>query len=192
MHTSEKTDLISAAFVDAHALFPVIAKDKFNPHFGSKFADLASVRQAIRPILDAHELAILQPWTAQGAVVHVQTWLLHKSGQYFQDISSAEAKNASAQAVAAAVTFICRYALVEMLDLSVSGDDDDGNSTKKDDGAQSHSEPTPDDIYDPKADLEDLRGELKHRNVPEAKWPAIEKWMIGKQRNQISRAIASA
>ncbi len=196
MLTSEKTDLISAAFVTAHAKFPVIAKDKWNDHYKSWFADLASVRQAVRPILEAHDLALMQPWDAKGAVVTVQTRLLHKSGQYFEDFSSAEAKNASAQAVGAAVTFISRYAAIGMLDLSASGDDDDGNSTKKDEGDGPSRDPiaTPEEIFnrENETDLKDLFGELEHRNVPKAKWDAIAKWLHGKSTKLLSRAIVSA
>jgi hypothetical protein len=191
--TSEKTDLISAAFVAAHAKFPVITKDKWNPHFQSHYADLAGVRQAIRPILAEHGLSVLQPWSAAGSVVSVTTRLLHTSGQYFEDISSAEAKNPSAQAVGAAVTFICRYALVEMLDLAVAGDDDDGNSTQREQQQAAARDPiaNADEIFDMKTGEVELAAELKSRNVPEAKWEAIGRWLHGKNRNQLSKAIAS-
>lgn len=196
MLTSEKTDLISAAFVEAHAKFPVIAKDKWNDHYKSWFADLASVRQTVRPILEVHGLALMQPWDAKGAVVTVLTRLLHKSGQYFEEPSTAEAKNSSAQAVGAAVTFISRYAAIGMLDLSVSGDDDDGNSTKKDDAETPSRDPiaTPDEIFnrDNEVDLKDLLAELEHRNVPKAKWDGIAKWLHGKSTKLLSRAIVSA
>lgn len=194
---SDKIDLISPALVAAHKDMPVITKGKWNSHFQSHYADIADIRDEIRPVLAANDMVPLQSFTAKGAIVTVITVILHKSGQYVMTETSAEAKNASAQAVAAGVTFLCRYALIELLGLSVrDGADDDGNSTRKEepasDGPQRDPIAHPADVFDVQTSWEDLKVELKKRNVPERRWEAIGKWLHGKSEKELTRAIAQA
>lgn len=206
MQTSPDIGELIAALAAASLEFEPIVKDKWNSHFGSHYADLASIREATDQALAKHGLRVLQAPDARGAVVTVTTRLAHKSGQWIEAPFSAEAKNGSAQAVGAATTFICRYAEVHILRLAL-GEDDDGNSTQGADNAPAqvtHSEQPrqtpqrrdaiaePDVVFDFKTMEHELAAELKSRNVPEAKWEAIGRWLHGKDKLLLSKAIASA
>lgn len=211
MQSSPETNELIAALCLASQEFKPIIKDKWNEHFSSHYADLASQRTATDAALAKYGLRLLQAPDAKGSIVTVTTRLAHTSGQWIEAAFSAEARNGTAQAVGAATTFICRNAEIHILRLAL-GEDDDGNSTQKNEPAP-HSqenepaaqgtqknEPTPHsrdpiansaDIFDMATDQVEMAAELKSRNVPEVKWEAIGNWLHGKPRNQLSRAIAS-
>ena len=65
---------IGEALAKAQLEMEGAAKDSTNPHFRSKYADLASIRGASKP-LNKYGIAILQPTTADGALVTVTTLL---------------------------------------------------------------------------------------------------------------------
>ncbi len=184
---------LCAALAAAHAELPDIKKDQWNPHFSSHYADIGAIRSAIRPVLSKHGLFVTQSFTAEKEVVYVTTRIAHKSGQYLEDISRAEARNGAAQSVAAAVTFMSRYALISMLGLSL-GEDDDGNATRREDDDGGKGERRNDDEVfhaKDKASQDALIAELKRRNVPDTKWDAIAKWLDGKDKQLLSKAIVS-
>lgn len=196
MRSSESIDAVSAALAVAFKAFPVISKDKYNPFFKSNYADLASVREAVKPALVANDLVILQSPHANGKMVTVTTRILHKSGQWIEADFAAEAKDPSAQSVGAATTFICRYALVSLLGLSTADEDDDGNSTgstRYEPGRPSNPDNImhPERIFDMKTMEKELAAELQRRHVPEEKWEAIGKWLHGKDKQMIGKAITS-
>lgn len=186
-------DLV-AALALASLEFKPIVKDKWNPHFSSNYADLASIREAVDSALARHGLRLLQMPTGAAANVTVLSLLAHKSGQWIMGSFTAEARNGSAQQVGAATTFICRYAVISMLGLAL-GEDDDGNSTQK--APADGPEPERDLIANPAAvfDFETMQhglaAELKRRNVPDTKWEAIGRWLHGKDKTLLSKAIAS-
>lgn len=198
MEKSPEIGQLIAALAAASLEFKTIVKDKWNSHFSSNYADLASIRDAVDPALAKQGLRLIQMPTGSGAVVTVLSLLAHKSGEWIIASFSAEAKNGAAQSVGAATTFICRYAVINMLGLAL-GEDDDGNSTQKDDSENtpdlnSHSNsPEQFTFFDSERDQAELESELKRRNVPKIKWEAIGRWLHGKDRttNHLSKAIAS-
>lgn len=119
------TDLVSALAV-AQGQFSVLAYNKSNPHFKSRYADLTAVIAATRPALAANGLAVMQFPSADGAVVSVETVLSHKSGQWVSGRTTLTASKADAQGVGAAITYAKRYGLSAILCVS-SEEDDDGN-----------------------------------------------------------------
>ncbi len=197
MLTSPEVNDLAGALCAAQAEFKPIVKDKWNPHFSSNYADLASIRDATRPALAKYGLVVLQSYSAQGVIVTVITRIQHKSGQFMEGHHSAEARNGTAQSVAAAVTFMCRQGQVHMLNLSL-GEDDDGNATQKGDGhapdgpAPGQAPPdTARDVFDFETMQHELADELKSRNVPDTKWEAIGRWLHGKEKRLLSKGIAS-
>lgn len=197
MLTSPEIGELVAALALASLEFKPIVKDKWNPHFSSHYADLASIREATDAALAGHGLRLLQFPDARGAVVTVTTRLAHKSGQWIEAPFSAEARNGTAQAVGAATTFICRYAEVHILRLAL-GEDDDGNSTQREAGQSAPydgPEPPPQVVattFDFESGQHSLAAELKRRNIPEARWEAIGRWLHGRDKSLISRAIVEA
>jgi hypothetical protein len=112
-------------------------KGKVNPAFRSNYADLASVIEAVQPLHD-NGLAYSQLVAVDGDIVGVRTVLRHVSGQTLDCGSmTARAKDASAQAIGSALTYLRRYSL--MTACGIASADDDGNNA----GKPSTSTPTP-------------------------------------------------
>ena len=116
---------LAAALAQAQSEMSGATKDAKNPHFGNKYADLASVVDACRP-LSTHGIAILQPTSADGNKVTVRTLLIHTSGEWISSDLTMTAKDASPQAIGSAITYGRRYALMAMV--GIAPEDDDGNA----------------------------------------------------------------
>ena len=127
---SEGIGEIAAALAVAQALMGHALKDSKNPHFQSRYADLASVREACAPISE-QGIAMLQFPTTDGKKVSVTTLFAHKSGQWIQSTCTAEARAADPQSVGSAVTYLRRYGLLSMA--CVAPADDDGNAVSQPD-----------------------------------------------------------
>lgn len=130
MKQSENLDALAAAFSKAQATVEGARRDSNNPHFKSKYADLASVWLACREALTSNGLSVVQ---GCGEVVdgklHMTTRLLHASGQWLEDTLSLPLGKMDAQGYGSAVTYARRYALAAMV--GVSPEDDDGNAASQ-------------------------------------------------------------
>ena len=128
MKTSDNIGEIAGALAAAQATMGAALKDSTNPHFKSRYADLASVVEATRPHLAAHGIAIVQmaeTLKETGEVV-VTTALIHKSGQIIAGRLSATCKDLSPQPVGSAITYLRRYGLMAIA--GIAPDDDDGEA----------------------------------------------------------------
>lgn len=149
LETSEQFTEIAAALASAEAEFKPIEKDSEAEiqgeakgsgrefRFTFEYASLASVLEAVRPALAKHGIAILQPAqhkNEQGAVVvSVQTWLVHKSGQWFRSPVSAFITAAGdPKKVGIAMTYARRYQISALLGVAAEEDKDaDGTGQRK-------------------------------------------------------------
>ena len=91
MRTSDTINELAAALSKAQAEMSGAKKDSENPHFRSKYADLASVWDACRIPLTKNGLAVVQSPRLVSAgetgwLVEVETTLLHTSGQFMADV----------------------------------------------------------------------------------------------------------
>ena len=93
----------------------------------NKYADLASVWDAIRDPLAANGISVVQAPRADGPKVTVETLLVHSSGQWMKDELTMTAQQASPQAIGSAITYARRYALAAMVGVAPI-EDDDGNA----------------------------------------------------------------
>lgn len=128
-HTMSPTiGAIAGAIAKAQSEMTAAAKDSNNPHFKSRYADLASVIDACRPQLSKHGVAIIQlPGVAQSGVVSCTTILAHgESGEYFRCIAGLSMGKSDAHGYGSAITYLRRYTLQAMA--GVAADDDDGNA----------------------------------------------------------------
>lgn len=130
MQTSESITEIAHALVVAQGLIQNPAKASANPYFNSKYADLATVLDVVRPAFTEAGIAALQtPSTADDGSIVVTTMLIHSSGQWIKDQISmgiaADAKN-PAQAAGSLITYLRRYSLSAFA--NIAQQDDDGNS----------------------------------------------------------------
>lgn len=120
----------SADVVNAFSEIESAAKDKLNPHFKSKYADLTSVIDAIKPVLSRHNLAFYQRPQPSESGILVQTVLRHASGEEI-DLGTlyVPANKNDPQGFGSAMTYARRYAL--MTAFGVPAEDDDGNAAVK-------------------------------------------------------------
>jgi len=129
MDTAAPTPELNAALCKAQSEMGPARKGKVNPAFRSNYADLASVIEAVQPLHD-NGLAYMQLVDTAGAVVTVQTVLLHISGQSMKcGLMTTRAKDESAQAIGSALTYLRRYSL--MTACGIASADDDGQSAGK-------------------------------------------------------------
>jgi uncharacterized membrane protein YgcG len=111
--------------------------NKTNPHFRSRYADLAAVRDAIYPIFTKHGLSIIQAPTADGFLGFcLETRIMHESGEelifYFPLPSDVN----KMQAVGSAISYARRYTLSALAGIA-SEEDDDGNAATNPNGGGS-------------------------------------------------------
>lgn len=117
---------IGAALAKAQKTMRGAAKDASNPHFGSKYADLASIMDACRDALTANDIAVLQSPSAEGNLVRMKTMLLHSSGEWIlSDPLQVQARDAGPQSVGSCLTYLRRYQLAGMIGVTP---DDDGEA----------------------------------------------------------------
>lgn len=124
---SQTIGKLADALAKAQAEMEGASKDSTNPHFKSKYADLAAVRDACRP-LAKHGIAHLQPTKADGARVTVTTMLIHSSGEWIAEDLTLTAGQATPQAVGSAITYGRRYGLAAMV--GIAPEDDDGEAAE--------------------------------------------------------------
>jgi hypothetical protein len=122
------------------------AKDSANPFFKSKYADLASVWEAIRKPLSSNGLALVQFPRSNDAGVEVETLLIHSSGEWVAETLHLPVSKHDAQGVGSAITYARRYGLQSVA--GVAPDDDDGNAAAASPARQAakpikQAEPTP-------------------------------------------------
>jgi hypothetical protein len=126
--TSESTKNIFPAYVKAWKELDNATKQSVNPHLKNKYADIASVLEAVKPTLSEHGLAIMQPPSIgdNEKTVTVSTILLHESGEWIESVLSMTAVDSKPQTIGATITYARRYSLNGLL--CISAEDDDGNA----------------------------------------------------------------
>jgi len=125
MQTSEQLAELAKALSKAQSLIRNASKDSTNPHFKSKYADLASVWEAIREPLTSNGLSIVQTLSNIDNKIGCTTMLLHESGQFIRDTMWMTPQQNTPQAQGSCATYLRRYMLQAIA--GVAPDDDDGN-----------------------------------------------------------------
>jgi hypothetical protein len=106
--------------------------DKLNPHFKNKFASLASVRDAVIPVLARHGIACIQDLTNVEGGVACTTILMHSSGQQINlGPLKMPVSKADAQGFGSAATYARRYHLMAVANVVGDEDDDANEATGK-------------------------------------------------------------
>jgi len=141
MTTSDQINEIAGALAKAQSEMNGAVKDAANPFFKSKYADLSSVMEACRGPLTKHGIAVLQSPSADGAIVSVETTLMHTSGQWVRGVASATAKDDSPQSIGSAITYLRRYALQSFAGVTPEDDDGEAAQGRKPNGVSAPSKP---------------------------------------------------
>jgi hypothetical protein len=127
MKTSETISKIAAALAKAQGAMRAAVKDAVNPHFKSRYADLAGVWDACREPLSVNGLAVVQaPGEVGDRTICITTLLTHESGEWIQSTFVIPVTKPDAQGVGSSITYARRYALAAMV--GIVQDDDDGNA----------------------------------------------------------------
>ena len=129
MNTSEQIGQLAKALAAAQIELTNPALNKVNPHFKSKYADLATVLNAVRPTLGKHGIAVMQITETLETAILLHTRLIHTSGEWVESTYPVS-HIGKHQEMGAALTYAKRQALSAMV--GVAGeDDDDGNEATK-------------------------------------------------------------
>jgi len=118
---------ISAALVRAQKAFGPALKQSANPHFRSKYADLATCVEAVIDALNDNGIALIQQTSECDSGVIVETVFIHESGEtYSAGKLHVPASKHDAQGYGSALTYARRYSL--MAACGIAPEDDDGNA----------------------------------------------------------------
>lgn len=130
MKTSDKIDLLSTDYALAQLELKNASFDKINPHFKSRYATLAQVRDTTAPVLAKHGLAVIQVTDMVDGALMLITRLVHKSGQWIEGVYPIAI--GKPQEMGSALTYGRRYSLSGICGIA-SEEDDDGNEGGKSD-----------------------------------------------------------
>lgn len=98
--------------------------NKINPHFKSKYADLAGIRDAVAPVLAKHGIALTQTVTSMDGTFFVNT-TLWKGGEKIESLCPIMcAAGAGAQQFGSAMTYARRYSMAAIVGIAAEEDDD--------------------------------------------------------------------
>jgi hypothetical protein len=140
MRTSESIKELAAAMVRVQAAMGPAVKGSVNPHFKSKYADLAAVWDACRIPLNSNGITVWQSVEGDAATVAILTRFVHVSGEWAEHgpLVIPLAKG-TAHEVGSAISYGKRYALAAGVGV-VAEEDDDGNAASKPNGNGHHEE----------------------------------------------------
>ena len=121
---------IAPAFIKAKRAFGPALKDKTNPAFRSKYADLGACIDAVEDALLANGIAFIQETFEDSTGVTVETVFLHESGEERRcGKLHVPAAKQDPQGYGSALTYARRYSL--MAACGIAPEDDDGNAASK-------------------------------------------------------------
>ena len=122
--------LIATAMVKAQKEFGPALKSSTNPHFRSKYADLAACVEAVIDALNNNGIALIQKCHESDTGVNVETLLLHESGESLScGVLHVPASKQDPQGYGSALTYARRYSL--MAACGIAPEDDDGNAASR-------------------------------------------------------------
>lgn len=137
---SEQINELASALAKAQAEIESAAKSAQNPHFKSRYADLASIRDACQGPLSKHGLSVTQTVESGEHGFVLVTSLMHSSGQWIEGRMGLILQKNDMQGLGSALTYARRYSLAAIV--GVAQDDDDGAGAGNDDDNTDAPAPT--------------------------------------------------
>lgn len=129
MKTSEAINELADALAQAQGEIANPEKNAQNPHYKSDYADLAGVLSTIRPAFAAVGLSLIQsPHTTENGNIGVTTRVMHKSGQWIEDVIDVPMQkgNNLAQEAGKVITYLRRYSAAAFAGVHQSDQDAQG------------------------------------------------------------------
>lgn len=158
MNKSDTIAELAKAMATAQGEIENAGKNAANPHFKSRYADLAEVLNTVRPVMSKHGISISQFPAFDSGIASVETIVMHTSGEWMTGTSSAPVTKQDAQGVGSALTYLRRYSLAAIA--GIAQEDDDGNGAVG--GQQKRQQPAP---PDPKAVVAAIQGAKTTQDV---------------------------
>lgn len=163
MSESKEIKQFVQAFIKAQSEFKPAIKNKLNPHFKSKFADLETVIDACLVALNKNGISLNQPTriTETNTVVLI-TRLTHVSGEFIDSELPVINPANTPQGMGSALTYTKRFGIQALL--GIPSEDDDGEASH---GRKAVSSPTPDNpvSFDDFDFGENIRGPKKQEKI---------------------------
>lgn len=122
MKTSESIDQIATALAAAQGEMKNATLNRQNPHFKSKYADLAGIRDTVTPALSKHGIAVVHGIDVMESGLAVVTRLIHTSGQWVE--SRFPIAYDKPQTMGSGITYGRRYNLSAITNIAADEDDD--------------------------------------------------------------------
>jgi len=121
---------IATALVKAQKAFGPALKTATNPHFKSRYADLAACVEAVMDGLNNNGIALVQQLSESDTGVIVETVFIHESGEMLNcGKLHVPAVKHDPQGYGSALTYARRYSL--MAACGIAPEDDDGNAASR-------------------------------------------------------------
>jgi hypothetical protein len=140
MNKSEQINELAAALAKAQSELEGAKADSENPFFKSKYADLASVWEALRKPLSKNGLSVSQCLEHQEGKTILTSLLMHSSGQFISSSMPVISEKPGPQAMGSAISYARRYSLAALTGVYQADDDAEG----------AHGRPAPSVVSKPK------------------------------------------
>ena len=128
MTRSDSIAALAAALSKAQSAMTGAKKDSVNPHFKSKYADLASVWDACREPLTKNGLSVIQMPGKDETGYYVETVLAHSSGEFVSCKLHIVPIKDDPQGLGSSITYARKYALAAIAGIAPDDSDDDGEA----------------------------------------------------------------
>jgi hypothetical protein len=121
--SSDTIGAISEALAKAQGSMGKAIKDSLNPHFRSKYADLASIMDASQKPLSENHLSFSSSITIVDGLNILVGTLSHSSGEWMRSYIPLVMMKQDMQGMGAAISYARRFALAALCGVAVSDDD---------------------------------------------------------------------
>jgi hypothetical protein len=118
---------LTAALATAQSEMPNASLNRVNPHFKSKYADLAAIRAATLPSLNKYGMSLTQFTKIRDGEFILITRLQHTTGEFLESEYPLPTQLDKPQVMGSALTYARRYSWASMCGVFAE-DDDDANA----------------------------------------------------------------
>lgn len=194
MEHSESIAKLAPALVSAVAEVENASKNATNPHFKSKYADLAEIINTVKPVFASHGLAVVQIPGLRDGHATVETMLVHSSGEWIKGESGSPLQKNDPQGVGSAITYLRRYSLAALA--GIAQEDDDGNAASTPRTTTSQSAPAAElvcpDCHGPAWDNRENKRSPKSPDIKCKDKTCDGAYWLGSWRDDLIRTLADA
>lgn len=137
--TTSTRSHLTAALATAQSEMPNASLNRVNPHFKSKYADLAAIRAATLPSLNKYGMSLTQFTKIRDGEFILITRLQHTTGEFLESEYPLPTQLDKPQVMGSALTYARRYSWASMCGVFAE-DDDDANAAAAESKVISHEQ----------------------------------------------------